>query len=399
MSPGAGTADGPAAGSLPEHLRRVLVVEAGPIAPMENAGDRAVADLLDSLVAIGATVHFHGLGSRGPDDGELLDSIRRRSPMITVTNEDPSIDDLLSDGGFDVVISSRPGPSLAVSSALRDHPGPLRLHWGHDIHSLRLSAQSEVLGTVDDHRTRLMALAERTNWESFDRSVYPALSEAEHVRAMLGDDRGVAFPYFRLTADDLVEPVPPQAGRSGLLMVGLGAHAPNADAAAWMVESILPLIEAQGGPAELTIVGRWEPEQRAVLERRGVVFTGPISDAELRSLHLRHLCLVAPLRFGGGTRRKLVAAMGFGLPIVTTPEGLRGLLVHDAIDGSDGTSAGGDAGTFAAAVCRLAQDPSLWETQAIAGRLAAERAYGATVYDSSLIELFVRSEELRRERR
>jgi hypothetical protein len=94
--------------------------------------------------------------------------------MITATNENPSIDELLATGEFDVIIASRPGTALAVSAALRRHPEVLRIYWGHDIHSLRLSAQNALLGAPEDHRTRLTALAERTNWSTFDRSVYPA---------------------------------------------------------------------------------------------------------------------------------------------------------------------------------------------------------------------------------
>ena len=383
----------PTTRTLPVHLRRVLVLDAGPIAPMETAGDRAIADLLDSLVAIGAKVHFHGLGSRGPDDLELLRAIRGRSPMITATSENPSIDDLLAGGDFDVVIASRPGTALAVSAALRRHPELLRIYWGHDIHSMRLSAQNALLGVPEDHRTRITALAERTNWSTFDCSVYPAQFEADHVHSILGDDRAVAFPYYRLTDLDLPQQVPPHAGRRGLLMVGLGAHAPNADAAVWMVDEILPLIESAS--ASLTIVGRWEPELRERLAHPAVTFTGLVSDDELRALHLQHLCLIAPLRFGGGTRRKLVGSMGFGLPVVTTPEGLRGLLVRDGIDGSDGISVGGDPTELATAVHQLMDDASWWSSLSHAAQRAAGWTYGSDAYDRSLIDLLMRSDDRR----
>jgi len=382
---------------LPVHLRRVLILEAGPIAPAENAGDRAVADLLDSLVAIGARAHFHGLGSRGADDSELLEALRDRSPMITATNENPSIDELLATGKFDVVIASRPGTALAVSAALRRHPELLRIYWGHDIHSLRLSAQNALLGAPEDHRTRLTALAERTNWSTFDRSVYPAQFEADHVHSILGDDRAVAFPYYRLTDLDLPIQVPPHAARRGLLMVGLGAHAPNADAAQWMVDEILPLI--RGESVSLTIVGRWEPELRERLAHPAVTFTGVVSDDELRALHLQHLCLIAPLRFGGGTRRKLVGSMGFGLPVITTPEGLRGLLVRDGIDGSDGVQTGSDGSELAAAVHHLTNDSPWWDSLSNAAQQAAFRTYGQQVYDSALVDLLLRSDKLRAETR
>ena len=360
---------------------------------METAGDRAIADLLDSLVAIGAKVHFHGLGSRGDEDRELLEAIRGRSPMITATSENPSIDDLVAGGDFDVVVASRPGTALAISAALGRHPELLRIYWGHDIHSLRLAAQNSLLGVPADHRTRITALAERTNWSTFDCSVYPAQFEADHVRSILGDDRAVAFPYYRLTDLDLPLRVPPHAGRRGLLMVGLGAHAPNADAAVWMVDEILPLIESAS--ASLTIVGRWDPELRERLAHPAVTFTGVVSDDELRALHFQHLCLIAPLRFGGGTRRKLVGSMGFGLPVVTTPEGLRGLLVRDGVDGADGVSSRSDANELAAAVHRLTHDSARWDSLSSAAQQAAAGTYGRNAYDSSLLDLLVRSDKFR----
>ena len=370
-------------------VRKVFVVEAGPIDPETNAGDRACADLLDALISIGCDVHFHGLGSRGSVDSRLLESLRARFPQIAFSNNDGNLEKLFDVGQFDAAIVSRPGTALLSSPALAAHPELIRIFWGHDIHSRRLDAQQSVRGEPVGRASSMMAMVEARNWASFDLSVYPATTEANAVNEV-APGKGVAIPYFRLADNDLVgdaSDFAPHGQRHGILMVGSSFHAPNADAVEWAITEILPLLQVEYPDASLTIVGDWSMAERKTLTRSGVHFTGVVTDEQLRRLHDEHLCLLAPLRFGAGTKRKVVAAMGLGLPVVTTDEGQRGVLVRDSAGQADGINLGNNPHSLASAVVRLHSDEQFWTRMAIAASTAVANVYRADAYDRALIDI------------
>lgn len=64
---------------------------------------------------------------------------------------------------------------------------------------------------------------------------------------------------------------------------------------------------------------------------------------------------VVPIRFGGGTRIKILEAFAHGLPVVSTTVGCEGL---DVIDGQHLLVAD-DPAAFAAACLRLSEDAEL----------------------------------------
>ena len=379
---------------LPSGVRRILVVEAGPIDPETNAGDRACADLLEGLVAIGAEVRFHGLGSRGNADARLLPAMRSRNPQIEFSLNETDLAVVLDQERFDAVIVSRPGAAVLCGPALAAKPELVRVFWGHDLHSRRLAAQQSTRGDLGERRASLMAMVEARNWEIFDLSVYPASNEVEVVNELVPGN-GVACPYYRLRDVDLAAASPERNlglhERLGILMVGSHLHAPNADAVDWTVNEILPLIRADHPEVSLTVVGDWSRSDRQMWERPGVRFTGVVSEEDLRRLHHEHVCLLAPLRFGGGTKRKVVAAMGLGLPVVTTDEGQRGVLVRDGRGQPDGISLGNDPDSLASAVRRLHSDGEFWSRMSTAARNAVAQVYGSGAFDQALSDILSRA--------
>jgi glycosyltransferase involved in cell wall biosynthesis len=90
--------------------------------------------------------------------------------------------------------------------------------------------------------------------------------------------------------------------------------------------------------------------------------TGWVDDltAEL----VRADAVIVPLRYGGGTRIKIIEAWAHGVPVVSTSVGAEGL---DAVDGGDILLAD-DAGALADCCARLLADEQLREVLAAAGR-------------------------------
>lgn len=116
---------------------------------------------------------------------------------------------------------------------------------------------------------------------------------------------------------------------SPLRMAFLGnvEAAPNADAISFLAEEILPELRKYVPHATVDVIGPGATPNIRQKYASKIAFRGFVDDlaATLREYHL----LIAPLRFGAGTKLKVLDAMYYGVPVVTTPAGAEGLyLTH-----------------------------------------------------------------------
>ena len=146
--------------------------------------------------------------------------------------------------------------------------------------------------------------------------------------------------------------------RSGMLFVGSFNHPPNADAVRYACEEILPrLPEELRREHPLYVVG--DSLGDAVRSyARGVEHVRLVGWVpSLTPYYERARVVLVPLRYGAGTKRKVIQALMANVPMVATSIGAEGLhLQHDR----DFLLAD-DAGAFAEATTRVLTDRSLWE--------------------------------------
>lgn len=113
-----------------------------------------------------------------------------------------------------------------------------------------------------------------------------------------------------------------------LLMVGTYAYGPNRDGADFFVSEIFPKIREQLPAAELWLVGAGYQGLESFRQKPdGVSFLGFVDD--LAAVYESARVVICPIRFGSGTRMKLIEAAAFGKPIVTTTVGAEGLDLND----------------------------------------------------------------------
>jgi glycosyltransferase involved in cell wall biosynthesis len=144
------------------------------------------------------------------------------------------------------------------------------------------------------------------------------------------------------------------AGRPTLLYCGLLSYGPNARAAHYLVEEILPLIRRQIPDVIVRIVGkRPGPELRALDDGERVRVHADVPSIE--PFYREADAAVIPLRIAGGTRLKILEAFSLGTPVVTTEVGCEGI---DAVDGQH-LLIENDAEGFARACVRLLSDAGL----------------------------------------
>lgn len=119
------------------------------------------------------------------------------------------------------------------------------------------------------------------------------------------------------------EPAPPPIH---LVFTGAMDYAPNEDAALFFHREIYPRILAPLQEVQFWIVGRDPgPRLKALACDPRVTLTGAVED--LRPYLTRATVVVVPMRFGSGTRLKVMEALAMGKPVVSTQVGAEGLHV------------------------------------------------------------------------
>jgi glycosyltransferase involved in cell wall biosynthesis len=108
-----------------------------------------------------------------------------------------------------------------------------------------------------------------------------------------------------------------------MLFQGMLRYAPNSDAARWFVRDILPRVREQLPAAELRLVGDTDGWVAALHDPPSVTVVGkvPTMEPELAKADI----VVVPLRYGSGTRLKILEAFSHRIPVVSTAIGAEGL--------------------------------------------------------------------------
>jgi glycosyltransferase involved in cell wall biosynthesis len=113
-----------------------------------------------------------------------------------------------------------------------------------------------------------------------------------------------------------------------MVFVGNMSYGPNVDAVRYFVHEILPIIQESAPESRFMIVGKEPVESVTELaDHKSVIVTGEVAD--VRPYYRRAAIFVAPIRFGGGTRIKILEAMAMGNAVVTSTMGIEGITVEN----------------------------------------------------------------------
>lgn len=166
-------------------------------------------------------------------------------------------------------------------------------------------------------------------------------------------------------------------------MVGIYSYEPNADGAEHFISEVMPLLRRHQPEAELWLAGA-SPESIPSFARApdGVRFLGFVED--IAGVYAAARIVVCPIRFGSGTRVKLVEAAAWGKAIVSTRIGAEGLgMVHrrDVLFADGGVE-------LAEACLELLRDDRLVERLGANARALAERSYDRSKIVQALATTF-----------
>jgi len=264
-------------------------------------------------------------------------------------------------GSFvDCVLLSRPHVSVEFIDSIRRHSRAQILYYGHDIHHLRIDEQLKIQPSKELRREReRFVRMEQEVWSKVDTVYYPADGETELVANWLRESGNKAQAHtIPVYAFDSFPDAPERnlAERRDLVFVAGFAHAPNVDAARWFASEVFPLVQKAAPGTRLYLVGSNPTDEVKALGSDSVTVTGFVSDKELASRYQASRVAIAPLRFGGGMKGKVIEAMRFGLPCVTTTTGAQGLQ-----DAQSFLPVSDEPAVMAAKIVTLLRDDALWE--------------------------------------
>ncbi len=124
-----------------------------------------------------------------------------------------------------------------------------------------------------------------------------------------------------------LQPLPINTSEKSILFVGNMSYLPNEDGVLYFYHEILPIIAKHISNLHFYIVGLNPSDKIKNLESTSVHVTGSVPN--LLPYYQRCTACIIPLRAGGGTRLKILEAMAYGRPVVSTSLGCEGLEVED----------------------------------------------------------------------
>ena len=205
-------------------------------------------------------------------------------------------------------------------------PNALRILDTIDLHCLRLARQDAIKQNRDFSLLDLNSDFAKREIASIYRS---------DVSLMISDyEMDLLINHFKIDnsllhyVPFLLDPIliknnqwPSFSEREHFLSIGNFLHEPNWDAVLFLKQFIWPLIRKQLPKAEIHIYGAYPSKKVFDLNniKEGFLIKGRADSVE-RVMKKTKVCL-APLRFGAGIKGKLIDAMQFGVPSVTTDIG------------------------------------------------------------------------------
>src|SRR5690625_3927634 len=212
-------------------------------------------------------------------------------------------------------------------------PRSLRLLDTVDLHSLRLARQEALQKderfTMDRIREADVAKREIASIYRCDLTLMISEAEMEFLVDVFFIHRNLIYylsflvvEYSSRTASSLCHPY---NQREDFVTIATFLHPPNLDSVLWLKQEIWPFIRKHVPDSRFHIYGAY-PSQRVLQlhnEREGLLVHGRAGSAQ--EVVQKAKVLLAPLRFGAGLKGKLLDAMRWGTPTVTTEIGAEGM--------------------------------------------------------------------------
>ena len=295
--------------------------------PTTTAAGGRMLQLIEMFISHGYAITFASSASSS-ENSFNLDSLGVATQKITIN--DSSFDDFVRQLNptlvlFDRFITEEQFAWRVTQSC----PKALKILDTEDLHFLRKARQQALKNATDVKDSNLFTETAKREIASILRCDL-SLIISEFEMKLLTDTFAVPkeilyYLPFMVTKLPDSSNFPEFEQRTNFMTIGNLLHGPNVDSVLYLKKEIWPLIKKQLPQAQLYIYGNYAPQHILELhnQKQGFYIMG-WADSVAHVMQKARVCL-APLRFGAGLKGKLLDAMLYGTPGVTTSIGAEGM--------------------------------------------------------------------------
>ena len=225
---------------------------------------------------------------------------------------------------FDYVFLNRPHIAPKYLDFIRENTKARIIYYGHDLAFVREMREYEITGDASfrdssiEWQGKEIALMRQA-----DVAYYPSYVEVDAIHAIDPSIHVKAIPAY------LFEDVQWEGydfdSRKDIMFIGGFSHRPNVDAVKWLAKEIMPELTKLLPDIKVHILGSNAPKEVLELANKHLIIEGFVTDEQLEQFYRSSRLSLVPLRYGAGIKGKVIEAMRFGTPVVTTSTGSEGI--------------------------------------------------------------------------
>ena len=295
--------------------------------PTTTAAGGRMLQLIEMFTSHGYGITFASSASSS-EKSFNLDSIGVTTQQIVIN--DSSFDDFVRQLNPTLVLFDRFVTEEQFAwRVTQSCPKALKILDTEDLHFLRKARQQALKDATDVKDANLFTETAKREIASILRCDL-SLIISEFEMKLLTDTFAVSkeilyYLPFMVTKLPDSSNFPGFEQRANFMTIGNLLHGPNVDSVLYLKKEIWPLIKKQLPQAQLYIYGNYAPQHILELhnQKQGFYIMG-WADSVAHVMQKTRVCL-APLRFGAGLKGKLLDAMLYGTPGVTTSIGAEGM--------------------------------------------------------------------------
>jgi GT2 family glycosyltransferase/glycosyltransferase involved in cell wall biosynthesis len=366
--------------------KRVLYIEA--LIPKPDRGSSSVDAFwyMRFLIEAGYDVVFYG--QHTPNFVPKYTPMLQRIGVQCLYLPYIQIERYLSEhgGSFSHVLVARVYLAMSFDSLIRRYCSNARYIFNTvDVHFLREMRQAEVEGSsITLEQAKRTKERELATIEQADATIVVSKDEKELLEREYGLKRIHHIPLPR----EVYGSKHRFTERHDLAFIG-SAHSPNIDATYYFHSEIFPLIRRELPGINLIVIG--EELRDALRGQRGfdvlardpaVKLVGFVEDLSEHYDWVR--VMVVPLRYGSGVKGKIITALSYGVPCVSTSIGSEGMGLNHGIN----ILKADEPADFASEVVRLYTDEALWEKLSENGIKVVRENFSEKVVRRKFLKIF-----------
>lgn len=279
--------------------------------------------------------------------------ILKNEGVECIDDKKVSIKDFLKKFGnwFKIIIVSRPKNAMIFLPLINKYCINSKIIYDNvDLHFLRLKREAKLY----TQKRKFLLKASKWYYGVEKRCV----KDSDQIWAISEYEKNIIDKLFHPKEIEVVPIIYPIIKKNkkfkktkNIVFVGSFNHKPNIDAVNYMIYEIWPLINKKID-GKLVIIGSDINKANFKISDKRIILRGFVKNIEKELLEAR--VFVAPLRYGAGMKGKIIEAISYGIPVVTTTIGVEGINSKGRIIVAD------DPKTFSDSVIKLYNNKKVW---------------------------------------